>query len=183
MTQTQQTQTQEQDVDAVQDQQDRSQEDAARVALDEERARIACAIWHAGDPDGQTVRIRSAWRDLGCSGSGPEAYRRVRYPGAADAEWPDAPRLPRCDGRAGTRRAAVHCDVPVGSIVVTYSRDVYKGRRGRCSVEVALVTPPDPEAPGTALLTLPHRTLRSRPVYEATLPDGSVVEIARREAS
>lgn len=143
------------------------------------------AAYHAGDPDGPTVRVLAARRDLGCSGSGPEEYRRVRYPGATSEVWPDGDRLPACNGRAGTRRCSVDAEVPIGSLIVCYTRDVYKGRRGRCSVEIKLVCPPsETEASqrrGYTAIVCPHRTLRSRPVYEVTLPDGSLVEVARRE--
>jgi hypothetical protein len=146
----------------------------------EEAARAALA--HP-DPDGPTVQIRSAWRDLSCSGSGPEAYRRVRYPGSTSWEWPDADRLPAKGGcRASERRATAHCDVPVGTIVVTYDRAVYRGQRGRCSMSFGVAVPREPGAATGTLVDCPHRTLRSRPVYEVTLPDGSKIDCPRNAA-
>jgi hypothetical protein len=132
------------------------------------------------DPDGPTVRIRAAWRDLSCAGSGPEAYRRVRYPGATTDEWPDCDRLPAPGIRASERRCTEYCEVPIGTLVTTYERSVYRGRRGRCSISFGVAVPGAPGAGAGALVDCSHRTLRSRPVYEVTLPDGSKVEIARR---
>jgi hypothetical protein len=142
----------------------------------------ALAAYHQGDPDSvPSVKIRSAWRDLSCSGSGPEAYRRVRYPGFSDEVWPDADRLPATGIRAAERRASVHCEVPIGTLVVEFSRDVRRNRRGRCSVNIGLVHA-NQDSPGAGKIAwCAHRTLRARPVYSVTLPDGTVVEIARRE--
>jgi hypothetical protein len=127
-----------------------------------------------------TVRIRAAYRDLSCSGSGPECYRRVRYPHAASGtEWPDSERLPACDGRAGTRRASVRCEVPIGTIVVDFERQVYKGKRGRCSVTIGIAYA-DADGDGK-VHWIQHRTLRSKPVYEVTLPYGLKIEIERRD--
>lgn len=142
---------------------------------DAEAARVVAEA----DPDGPTVSIRAAWRNLSCAGSGPEAYRKVRYPGSTEDVWPDSDRLPAQGGfRASERRATVHCSVPVGTLVTTYYRDVFRGRRGRCSVEFGIaIALPD----GTAkVVGCPHRTLRSRPVYEVALPDGSKVDVPRR---
>lgn len=98
---------------------------------------------------------------------------------SAGFEWPDAPRLAARGIRASERRDSTRCDVPIGTIVQTFERSVYKFSRGRCSVSFALVTL---GAEGKAeLIDLPHRTLRARPVYEVTLPDGSKLDVPRRE--
>lgn len=144
-----------------------------------------CQIGHAveaalaTDPDGRTLRIRSAYRDLSCKGSGPECFRRVRYPGASSDEWPDAARLPAPGFRAADRRCSESCDVPIGTLVIEFSRDVYHGKRGRCSVGFFVVADRGDGKP--ILCEVPHRTLRSRPVYEVTIPGRGVAEIPRRE--
>jgi hypothetical protein len=141
----------------------------------------ACAALTNPDPDGPQVRIRAAYRDLSCSGSGPECYRRVRYPGRSEDEWPDCDRLPASGFRASERRASTECLVPVGTLVISFERSVYRGQRGRCSVSFSVVVP---KAPGSSLGTLvecEHRTLRSRPVYEITLPNGQKTEVSRRQ--
>jgi hypothetical protein len=141
----------------------------------------ALAAWHAGDPDGvPIVRIRAAYRNLSASQSGPECYRRVRYPGAETDEWPDAERLPPAGFRAAERRAKAWCDVPIGTIVVDFERAVYKGRRGKCKVTIGLVCKGEDAG---VIEWLDHRTLRARPVYEVTLPDGAKLDIQRRERS
>jgi hypothetical protein len=127
-----------------------------------------------------TVRIQAAYRDISCSGSGPECYRRVRYPHQeSGTEWPDSDRLPACDGLAGTRRASVSCEVPIGTVVVDYERQVYKGKRGRCSVTIGIAYA-DADGDGK-VHWIQHRTLRSKPVYEVTLPYGLKIEIERRD--
>lgn len=132
------------------------------------------------DPDGPTVRIRAAFRDLTCKESGPETYRRVRYPGQASEEWPDSGRLPRCDGRAATRRAVEYAEVPIGTLIVDYSREVYRGRRGRCSVRFGVAVRRSPDSNVGAIVWCEHRTLRSRPVWEVSLPGGSKTDVDRR---
>ena len=130
------------------------------------------------------VRIRSAFRDLGCKGSGHEEFRRVAYaPQAGDiaTEWPDAPRLPSPSPRASDRQALVMCEVPVGTLVQRFSREVFHGQRGRCSVSFALVVQSAADPAKGALIELAHRTLRSRPVYEVALPTGEKCFIARRD--
>lgn len=147
------------------------------------RTQAALDAYHAGDPDSPpTVQLRSAFRDIGCSGSGPEFFRRVRYPGsdAPEGEWPDGDRLPRLGMRAAERRATAYCEVPVGTIVCEYSRNRFKGRGGRCSVAFFLVRPTDDEGK-RSLLSLQHRTLRSRPMYLIALPDGTEIDWARRD--
>ncbi|MFA4972166.1 MAG: hypothetical protein WC683_06105, partial [bacterium] len=135
---------------------------------------LAKAALLTADPDAPPVRIRAAWRDIGCSGSGPEAYRKVIYPGQSAPVWPDADRLPAQGGsRSAERRCTTYCEVPPGTIVITYSR-----KRGRCSFEAGVVyrSPGDPDV--GKVFPCEHRTLRSRPVYEVTLPNGVKVEVA-----
>jgi len=145
----------------------------------------AMAAYVAGDPDAPAeMRIRSAWRDIGCRGSGPEAFRRVRYPSGVDGDegvWPDGDRLPALGVRASERHASVSTSVPVGTIVAQFDRTRFQGRGGKCRVTFALVGPAD-EAGRTRLFWLEHRTLRSRPVYEIALPDGTTTTWKRREA-
>ena len=142
---------------------------------------LAIEAWEQADPDADPVTIRSAWRDLSCSGSGPEAYRKVRYPGRTTDEWPDAERLPAKGGyRASERRATVHCEVPPGTLVTTYERSVYRGARGRCSISFAIAY--RNEAGEGKVFQLTHKTLRSRPVYQVQLPgDLGTVEVPRRD--
>ncbi len=131
-----------------------------------------------------TVRIRSAFRDLGCKGSGPEEFRRVAYaPCAGDitTEWPDSDRLPAPSPRGCDRHASVSCSVPVGTLVQRFERDVYHGQRGRCSVSFSLVVQSSGDPAKGKLVELKHRTLRSRPVYEVALPTGELCFIARRD--
>lgn len=132
-----------------------------------------------------TVRLRSAYRDIGCKGSGPEEFRRVAYApraGDVETEWPDAERLPALGIRASERRASVSCDVPVGTLVQRFERDVYRGQRGRCSVSFALVVQAAEAPTKGALVELKHRVLRARPVYEVTLPTGELCFVRRRDA-
>jgi hypothetical protein len=129
--------------------------------------------------DGHQVSIRAAYRDLGCSGSGPECYRRVRYPGKTSEEWPDCDRLPARGISAAERRCTVYCDVPVGTIVVDFERQVYKGSRGKCKVSIGVAIA-HPDTGKGHIEWYEHRTLRSRPVYEVKLP-GRTIEIERRE--
>lgn len=131
------------------------------------------------DPDAPPVTIRAAWRDLKCNGSGPEVYRRVRYPGSDHEEWPDAPRLPARGVRSDARHAATYCEVPPGTIVVEYARERYHGTGGRCSVSIGVVYV-DNVGKGR-IEYFPHRTLRSRPAYQCALPNGRVIEVERRE--
>lgn len=142
----------------------------------------ALAAYHAGNPDAVAqVRIPAAYRNLSCKQSGPECYRRVRYPGAESEVWPDAERLPARGIRASDRRAMVYCDVPIGTIVVDYERQVYRGSRGKCSVTIGIVCR---ESDGHGKIEwCEHRTLRRRPVYEVRLPDGTMLDVARREHS
>ncbi len=146
---------------------------------------VECLAAARADVDAvPTVRIRSAFRDLGCKGSGPEEFRRVAYaPLAGDVEmqWPDAPRLPSPSPRASDRQALVMCEVPVGTLVQRFSRDVYHGQRGRCSVSFALVVQSARDPAKGALIELAHRTLRARPVYEVALPTGEKCFVARRD--
>jgi hypothetical protein len=148
---------------------------------DEERALVA-RIYAAGDPDGPPIRLKAASRDLSCKQSGPEMYRRVRYPKATEDVWPDCERLPASGIRAIERRCATYCEVPEGTLVTTYTRAVFHGSRGRCSVEFSIAYR-DPTDGTTALWTIEHRTLRSRPVYELTMLDGTKLEVPRREFS
>jgi hypothetical protein len=139
----------------------------------------ALDAYRAGDPDAvPTVRIRAAYRNLSCSGSGPECYRRIRYPGQTAEQWPDSDRLPPAGFRAADRRCTVYAEVPIGTLIADYEREVYRGRRGRCTYTPGLVCrTPD----GSAHIEwLEHRTLRARPVYEVALPDGSTVDVGRR---
>lgn len=158
-----------------------TQQDSTPATETDSRTAEAVAAYHAGDPDGvPTIQITAASRDLSCKQSGPETYRRVRYPGATEWEWPDADRLPRPGIRSSERHAEAQAEVPIGTLVVSYHRDVYRGRRGRCSVIFFLARQADEEGKGR-LLKLPHRTLRARPVYEITLPDGTLTECPRRD--
>jgi hypothetical protein len=151
---------------------------AADTTVDPELA-AAIAAWHAGDPDSVPVTtIRAAYRDLNCRESGPECYRRVIYPGRTEPEWPDSDRLTAPGHLAADRRCTVHCEVPVGTLVLDYERQVFRGRRGRCSVTIGLVAARDGKG---VIHWLKHRTLRKRPVYEVTMPDGSTVDVPRRE--
>ena len=130
------------------------------------------------------VRIRAAFRDLNGKGSGPEEFRRVAYaPQAGDVatEWPDAERLPPPSPRGSDRHASTSCKVPVGTLVQRFSREVFHGQRGRCSVSFALVVQSAKDPAKGALIELKHRTLRARPVYEVALPTGELCFIARRD--
>ena len=132
-----------------------------------------------------TVRIRAAFRDIGCKGSGPEEFRRVAYaPQAGDiaTEWPDAERLPPPSPRGSDRHASTSCKVPVGTLVQRFSRDVYHGQRGRCSVSFALVVQSAEDSQKGVLVDLTHRTLRGRPVYEIKLPTGELCFDRRKDA-
>jgi hypothetical protein len=151
--------------------------ESTNATVDPELA-AAIAAWHGGDPDVPVTTIRAAYRDLSCAGSGPECYRRVLYPGSAEPEWPDADRLPAPGSSASSRRCTVRCVVPVGTIVVDYERQVHKGHRGRCTVAIGLATARDGD---DRIEWLEYRMLRKRPVYEATLPDGSKADVPRRE--
>ena len=146
---------------------------------------IECLNAAREDIDGvPTVRIRAAYRDLNSKGSGPEEFRRVAYaPRASDieTEWPDSDRLPAASTRAGDRCALVRCEVPVGTLVQRFRRDVFRGQRGRCSVSFAIVVQNAEDSHRGALIELKHRTLRARPVYEITLPTGELCYIARRD--
>jgi len=132
------------------------------------------------DPDETPqVCVRAAHRNLSCKESGPECYRRVLYPGATETEWPDSDRLPRCDGRADTRRATVRADVPIGTIVQQFERDVHRGKRGRCSRSYGIVT--QAHDGRTLIAWLGHRTLRKRRVDEVDGGPLGKIEIARPE--
>jgi len=156
-----------------------SQIETTETIAPETTEAAAEAAWAAGDPDGPTVRIRAAWRDLSCKMSGPEAFRRVLYPGRTATEWPDADRLPGRGERASERRCVERCDVPVGTIVQTHSRDVYHGSKGRCSRSYAIVGVN--EKGKAEMIDLTHRVLRSRPVDEVRLPSGALVFVDRPE--
>lgn len=129
-----------------------------------------------------TVRIDCAWRNIGASGSGYEEFRRVAYaPRGGDVEMArhDAERLLAPGSGARERRARVTCEVPVGTLVQRFVRRVYRGMRGRYSVSFGVVVQL-PEAPAKgAMIELKHRTLRSRPVYEVTLPTGELCFVRR----
>jgi len=73
------------------------------------------------------------------------------------------------------------CEVPVGTLVQRFSREVFHGQRGRCSVSFALVVQSAADPAKGALIELAHRTLRSRPVYEVALPTGEKCFVARRD--
>lgn len=144
-----------------------------------ERACVMAALANT-DPDAEPVKIKSAYRDLCAKMSGPECYRRVRYPHqTSGTEWPDSERLPRRGSLAGDRRCSVYCEVPPGTIVVDFERQIYKGQGGKCKVTIG-VAYRDPSGKGK-IEWCEHRTLRSRPVYEVTLPDGRKIEVERRE--
>jgi len=147
---------------------------------------VACITAARADVDAvPRVEIRSAWRDLSCRGSGPEEFRRVAYApaGVAATVWPDADRLPAVGIRASERRVCVSCEVPVGTLVQRFERDVFRGARGKCRVRFAIVVAAEAgvadDGPGR-LAPVPHRTLRARPVYEITLPTGELCYVARR---
>jgi hypothetical protein len=132
-----------------------------------------------------TVRIRAAYRDLNSKLTGPEEFRRVAYtPRAGDieTEWPDSDRLPAASTRASDRCALVRCEVPVGTLVQRFHRDVFRGQRGRCSVSFAIVVQAPEASTKGKLIDLAHRTLRSRPVYEITLPTGELCFVRRKDA-
>ena len=147
---------------------------------------IECLNAAREDIDGvPTVRIRSAYRDLNSKGSGPEEFRRVAYaPRAGDieTEWPDSDRLPAASTRAGDRCALVRCEVPVGTLVQRFEREVYHGQRGRCAVRFAIVVQNSCDPAKGALIALKHRTLRARPVYEVELPTGELCFVRRKDA-
>jgi hypothetical protein len=149
------------------------------VTLDDRIQAEVLRVLDNPDPDGTTVSIRAAYRNLGCSGSGPECYRRVRYPGKTSEDWPDSDRLPARGIRAAERRCSVYCDVPVGTIVVDFERQVYKGSRGKCKVSIGVAIA-HPDTGKGHIVWYDHRTLRSRPVYECKLP-GRTIEVERRE--
>jgi hypothetical protein len=149
------------------------------------------AVWalesSASADDRPSVSYRAAWRDLSCSwrdlscsGSGPEAYRRVVYPGRApsESEWPDGDRLPAQGGtRAAERRATAYAEAPIGTIVITFEREVYQGKRGKCSVSYGVLSAD--ETGEAVVVPCDHRTLRTRPVHEVTLPNGLKIEVPR----
>jgi hypothetical protein len=153
--------------------------ETTETTLEERIQTEACRVLDNPDPDGPNVRIRAAYRDLSCKGSGPECYRRVRYPGKTSEEWPDCDRLPAAGIRASERRSSVSCDVPVGTIVVNFERQVYKNQRGKCKVTVGIVIA-HPDTGKGHIVWCEHRTLRSRPVYEVTLPNGFKIDVERR---
>jgi hypothetical protein len=133
---------------------------------------IALRAWHAGDPDGQSIRIRAAWRDLSCKQSGTEVFRRVMYPGQSTDQWPDSARLPALGASASARRCTEFAQVPVGSLVTEFERRI-------CTASFALV---GLNADGKGyMVECEHKVLRSRPVYVVTLPDGTMVEVPRRD--
>lgn len=162
---------------------DESSPAAVESAEDALRAHVLDLLANP-DPDGPAYSWRAAWRDLGCKGSGPECYRRVAYPAAwenetiVDTQWPDCDRLPERGMRASERRATVHMEIPEGTLVVSFERNVYHGSRGRCSVSFALAVLEDGKS---ILFDLKHKTLRSRPYYEVSLPNGRKIFVERRE--
>lgn len=141
-------------------------------------AKQALEFFRAGDPDEvPQVRVRSAYRDLSCKGSGPECYRKFIYPGSTEPQWGDE-RLCAAGIRAAERRASVGQEVPVGTLVLDYERQRYKFQKGKCAFVCGIV---GRNAEGKAkIYWLEHRTLRKRPVYEVTLPDGNTIDIERR---
>jgi hypothetical protein len=145
------------------------------------REAAAIAACEQTDPDAPTVKLRAAYRDLNCKGNGDETYRRLRYPGASTEVWPDAERLPRRGMLAGDRRCCVYCDVPVGTIVVDFERYVSRFQGGKCKVTIGIVIANIDNPSKADIVWCEHRTLRSRPVYQVTLPNGSKIEIARRD--
>jgi hypothetical protein len=141
-------------------------------------AMLACEAWNRKTPDDEkNVHLRSAYRDLSCSMSGTECYRRVQYAGKSCSEWPDGDRLPARGCSAHDRRATCYTDIPEGTLVIDFDRSVYKGSKGKCSVKYGLAGFDCNGKP--SIHWLDHRTLRVRPVHEVTLPDGQKIEIPR----
>jgi hypothetical protein len=145
-------------------------------------ADLACAIEAdlATDPDGETVSIRAAYRDLNGKGNGSQTYRRFRYPGMTTEVWPDCERLPRLGGnRASDRRCSKRADVPVGTLVVDFESSVNRYHSSRATVHIGIVCRlPDGKS---EIVWLEHRSLKSRPVYEVRTPARGAFNIARRD--
>lgn len=60
---------------------------------------------------------------------------------------------------------------------IAAEREVYKGKRGKCSVSYGVLTAD--EAGKARVVPCEHRTLRTRPVHEVTLPNGIKIEVPR----
>ena len=136
---------------------------------------LAIALAHT-DPDGPTVAVRTSYRDLSCSMSGPQVYRQFIWPGASEPVWPDQ-RLPAFGGtNASSRRATCTEQIPIGSVVIDYEQQVYKGKKGRAKVTIGVLCE---HAGKGKIVWVDHKTLRSRPVYEVDLL-GRKIEIPRR---
>lgn len=136
----------------------------------------ACVAWHRATPDAEPeVLVHTAYRDVDDSGSGPECYRQLWYAGATKWVWPDD-WLPALE--SSTYQEVVYQEVPVGTLVIQYERDRYRGRGGKCKMTAGLV---GRTAEGKGKIHwLERKILRSRPVYEVQLPDGSTVDVHRR---
>jgi hypothetical protein len=132
------------------------------------------------DPDGPGMEVRAAHRDLSCAMSGDEFYRKVIYPGFNTAVWPDTDeRMPPVGPSAHNRRATTYCRIPSGTIVLEWSRTYYKGKRGKSSFRAGVIIPKTADSKEASVLWLEHRTLRSRPVWEVSLPNGKTFDVSR----
>lgn len=136
---------------------------------------LAIAADVASDPDGPTMTIRAAYREADRKLSGSQVYRRVRYPGKSEEEWPECDRLPSID-RA--RSCSVDCDVPIGTIVVDYDSTLYRGAKSKAKVTIGIVT----GSYTKKIVWLEHRSLRSVAAYEIETPNRGKIRIARRES-
>lgn len=106
--------------------------------------------WVAARLDGRHHRIRAAYRDLSCSGSGGQTYRRA-LTSPAESSWasehPEAEdvgdRLPRLGGGlASERRCAQHVTLPAGTAILDYASNVHGYRAGVASLTLGLVVAP-----------------------------------------
>lgn len=141
----------------------------------------AYLAYMAGDPDAEAITIRAAYRDLSCKQSGPECYRRVMYPGSLETVWPDSERLPPIGIRAAERRCSENCEVPLGTIVQDFERDVYRGRRGKCKRTYGIVCRSSRRPDRAMIAWVSHRVLRSRPADEADFGPLGKIGVARRD--
>ena len=170
---------------------DRGLMDLTADAASEELARGAARMT---DPDGPKVRIRTAYRDLSCSGSGEETHRRFILPGSlsvipggsgpkfATRSGPEiwgSQRLPASGSSAHQRRASVAEEFPIGTVVIDYESRVFKFSKSQAKCRAGrLVRGVDGK--GTIVWFEAPKILRSRPVYQFTLEDGSILEVQKR---
>lgn len=167
--------------------------DVSPALLTEDEARL---VWirstavYSEEADGPGLSVRTAYRDLSCPGSGEECHRRFILPGTlrrvspgvvtADPIWGSS-RLPRSGSSAAERRASVSEEFPAGTLVVDYESSVYRFSKSQAKVRLARLVPKTlGGAQGALIWFAPPKILRSRPVYQFTLEDGAVLEIAKR---